>query len=56
VRRDLGTLWEWLPEGALYHDPNAYSRSEQILPADRSIQIGAGPFEPHAVEPHVVLE
>jgi hypothetical protein len=24
VRRDLGPLWEHLPEGALYHDPNAY--------------------------------
>jgi hypothetical protein len=24
VKRDLGLLWEWLPEGALYHDPNAY--------------------------------
>jgi hypothetical protein len=36
VRRDLGFLSEWLPEGALYHDPNAYSKAE------RSIQIGAG--------------
>jgi hypothetical protein len=36
VRRDLGLLWEWLPEGALYHDPTAYLKSE------RSIQIGAG--------------
>ncbi len=24
VRRDLGPLWEFLPPGALYHDPNAY--------------------------------
>ena len=29
VRRDLGPLWRWLPEGALYHDPNAYLASEQ---------------------------
>ena len=28
VRRDLGTLWEWLPEGGLHHDPNAYLKSE----------------------------
>ena len=28
VRRDLGPLMEWLPEGALYHDPNAYLKSE----------------------------
>jgi hypothetical protein len=27
VRRDLGALWEWLPAGALEHDPNAYLRS-----------------------------
>ncbi|MFQ5568144.1 MAG: B12-binding domain-containing radical SAM protein [Rhodothermales bacterium] len=24
IRRDLGPLWAWLPEGALYHNPNAY--------------------------------
>ena len=29
VRRDLGPLWEWLPEGALNHDPNAYLKSEE---------------------------
>lgn len=28
IRESLGTLWEWLPEGALYHDPNAYLKSE----------------------------
>jgi hypothetical protein len=32
VRKDLGPLWEWLPEGALDHDPNAYSKSEQATP------------------------
>jgi hypothetical protein len=31
VRRDLGLLWDWLPEGALEHDPNAYSKSEGSL-------------------------
>jgi hypothetical protein len=29
VRKDLGRLWEWLPEGALYHNPNAYLQAEQ---------------------------
>ncbi len=29
VRRDLGPLWKWLPKGALYHDPNAYLKSEE---------------------------
>jgi hypothetical protein len=27
VRRDLGPLWEWLPKGALHHDPNAYLKA-----------------------------
>src|SRR5205085_2499620 len=29
VRKDLGPLWEWLPPGALHHDPNAYLKSER---------------------------
>ncbi|MFC1683778.1 hypothetical protein ACFL0G_06205, partial [Candidatus Zixiibacteriota bacterium] len=29
VRKDLGPMWEWLPQGALYHDPNAYLKSEK---------------------------
>ncbi len=28
VRRDLGPLFEWLPTGALEHDPNAYLKSQ----------------------------
>ncbi len=32
VRRDLGPLWEWLPVGALDHDPNAYLRSADARP------------------------
>jgi len=24
IRRDLGEFWNWLPEGAINHDPNAY--------------------------------
>lgn len=27
VKKNLGTLWHWLPKGALYHDPNAYLKS-----------------------------
>jgi hypothetical protein len=33
VRKDLGALWEWLPEGAMYHDPNAYLKSEMAMQA-----------------------
>jgi hypothetical protein len=29
IRQDLGPLWDWLPEGALYYDPDAYLKSEQ---------------------------
>jgi hypothetical protein len=25
----LGPLWEWLPAGALHHDPYAYLKSER---------------------------
>jgi hypothetical protein len=28
LREDLGALWEWLPDGALEHDPNAYWKEE----------------------------
>lgn len=28
VKKDLGPLWHWLPEGALQHDPNAYLKTE----------------------------
>ena len=29
VERDLGPLWQWLPAGALEHDPNAYLKAQQ---------------------------
>ena len=29
VCKDLGPLWNWLPEGGLYHDPYAYLESER---------------------------
>jgi hypothetical protein len=29
VRKDLGPLWQWLPEGALSHDHYAYLRTEE---------------------------
>jgi hypothetical protein len=31
VRSDLGTLWGWLPPGALDHDPNAYLKSQPAV-------------------------
>jgi hypothetical protein len=29
VRNDLGTMWKWLPAGALDHDSHAYRKSEE---------------------------
>ncbi len=42
IRTMLGTLWEWLPEGALMHNPNAYLESSGATPgatpdAERSV-------------------
>ena len=35
VKKDLGPLWEYLPEGALEHDPNAYlKRTPTTLPVE----------------------
>ena len=33
IKQDLGSLWEWLPEGAIYHDHNAYLNytEQQVL-------------------------
>jgi hypothetical protein len=39
VRKDLGPLWEWLPAGALAHDPNAYRKAEE----ERSSETAALP-------------
>src|SRR5262249_54983632 len=32
VRQDLGRLWDWLPEGALFHDPYAYLKCQGSQP------------------------
>ncbi len=35
IKSDLGPLWDWLPDGALYHEPNAYleTLAETPVPA-----------------------
>jgi len=34
IRRDLGEFWDWLPDGAILHDPNAYLVStERVCPS-----------------------
>ena len=29
IKKDIGVFWDWLPEGALYHEPNAYLESTE---------------------------
>ena len=31
MKQDLGDLWDWLPEGAIYHDAYAYLKSEGVV-------------------------
>ncbi len=40
IKKDLGPLWDWLPAGALYHDPNAYLKAE----IERARSISAAKF------------
>ena len=32
MKKDLGSLWHWLPEGAMHHDANAYLKTENQKP------------------------
>ncbi len=32
IKKDLGKWWHWLPEGAIYHDPNAYLKKAEYAP------------------------
>ena len=31
MKQDLGELWDWLPEGAIYHDAYAYHYANPYL-------------------------
>ncbi len=33
MKRELGEFWDWLPEGAIYHEPNAYLLEKMRTPA-----------------------
>ena len=40
MKEELGPLWEWLPEEAIYHNPNAYlDRMEPQVQAPEAVQI-----------------
>ncbi len=45
MRRELGPMYEWLPAGALYHDPYAYLKAEDALalPMDIGALIASEP-------------
>jgi hypothetical protein len=43
MRRDLGPLWDSVPNGALEHDPNAYLKAQPVLPAPSSPPGSAAP-------------
>jgi hypothetical protein len=34
IRKDLGPLWDALPEGALHYDHNAYLKSQAAVAAE----------------------
>lgn len=35
IEEDLGDMWDWLPEGAIHHDANAYQKSERKVPSEQ---------------------
>jgi hypothetical protein len=37
IRKDLGEFWDWLPDGALIHDPDAYLLSQQNTSSSCSV-------------------
>ena len=38
MKKDLGPLWEWLPEGAIYHDQNAYYKKDMESKRIRAVE------------------
>ncbi|MGH7538839.1 MAG: B12-binding domain-containing radical SAM protein [Gemmatimonadales bacterium] len=42
VRRELGPLYQWLPAGALYHDPHAYLKSEDGRSPEPDLAVASG--------------
>jgi hypothetical protein len=39
IKKDMGPLWDWLPEGSISHDPYAYLNSEPV--AERAVTVSA---------------
>jgi len=62
VRKDLGPLWNWLPAGALDHDPNAYLKTsidsiKTEVPVNKEFLVAQNPpkkvHEDVLVPPHL---
>jgi len=52
IKKDLGSLFAWLPEGALMHDPHAYLHSQGDATPPAKVRMGrARRAEPAPVEP-----
>lgn len=47
VRKDLGEFWDWLPKGAMNHDPNAYLKSQVSTHFHVTHHNGAGKAQHH---------
>ncbi len=37
IKKDLGVWWEWLPEGAIYHDHLAYLKKEKFIEVESRV-------------------
>lgn len=38
IKKDLGIWWNWLPEGAIYHDQNAYLKKSKMKGASTVVK------------------
>jgi len=43
IRNDLGRFWEWLPKGAIYHNPNAYLELTEKPAPDAALSVPMSP-------------
>ena len=50
VRKDLGPFWDWLPEGALHHDTNAYLKTTETMGAVETEPVDADEVDTRKVE------
>jgi len=58
IKNELGSLYQWLPEGGLEHDPNAYLKSttESTPLVKMAAKTTAGTRQPKHIEPLMAME